>query len=224
MSTHPLPEAVLVDMDGTLVNTEHLWHVAERATMRFLGSEWTAEDQKFSLGGPLENVTARMQAKSGTSLSQAEISSILLDKVEDTFRSSDVSFTAGSEQLLDDLVAAGIPLALVSASPRRVMDCVLDIMGAEHFTTTIAGDEVERSKPDPLPYLLAAERLEVDITRCVILEDSPNGVAAGHSSGGVVVAIPDLVPIEPGDRLVVIHTLDEVTPAHLAEWLAEHTA
>ena len=68
---------------------------------------------------------------------------------------------------------------------------------------TVAGEEVERGKPDPLPYLRAADLLGVDITRAVVLEDSANGARAGWAAGATVVAVPHAVPIEPGERIIV---------------------
>ncbi len=83
------------------------------------------------------------------------------------------------------------------------------------FPVTIAGDEVERTKPDPLPYLTAAERLGIDINHAVVIEDSANGVRAGQASGATVVAVPHAVPIEPADRLYIRGTLAGLGVAQL---------
>jgi len=215
-------EAVLVDMDGTLVDTERLWYLGEIDTMAALGSEWTEADQAWALGGPQMRVAQYMVDKAGSALSASVVSDRLTANVLRHFVDGDVSFTPGTEDLLDGLQAAGIPMALVSSSPRQFIDVVLERLGTEHFSTTIAGDEAPHQKPHPAPYLMAAERLGARIHRCAILEDSPTGVAAGLASGGLVVAIPHMVPIEPGERLVVVSSLAEVTPAHLEEWLATH--
>jgi beta-phosphoglucomutase-like phosphatase (HAD superfamily) len=81
---------------------------------------------------------------------------------------------------------------------------------------------VTRGKPDPAPYLLAAKRLGVQPARCVVLEDSPTGVAAGVASGALVVAVPHLVAIEAGPRVVVVDSLAEVTLADLRSWADRH--
>ena len=213
-------QAVLVDMDGTLVDTESLWYLAEQDAMAALGSEWTEADQAHSLGGPLERVVAYMIDKSHSAMSPAAVTDLLLDSIEGHLRNGDIDFTPGARELLDELVEGHIPLALVSASPRRLVSVVLDRLGAEHFATTVAGDEVTASKPNPDPYLIAAQRLGVDPRCCAVLEDSPTGVAAGIASGGVVIAIPHLVNIQPADRLIVVTSLSEVTPAHVREWVA----
>ena len=126
----------------------------------------------------------------------------------------------GAEALLDDLVAAGVPCALVSSSPRRLVDAVLASVGGDHFTTTIAGDEVPRTKPDPDPYLQAARQLGVEPSRCVVLEDSPVGVAAAEAAGCVVIAVPFVVPIEPGPRRHVVGSLTELDAVRLRDLVA----
>ena len=89
-------------------------------------------------------------------------------------------------------------------------------VGLPGFPVSVAGDEVARSKPDPLPYLRAAELLGIDITRAIVLEDSANGVRAGWSAGATVVAVPHVVPIEPGERIVVRTSLVGLDVAELA--------
>jgi HAD superfamily hydrolase (TIGR01509 family) len=129
----------------------------------------------------------------------------------------------GAERLLDALVAAGVPCALVSASHRPLVDAVLASVGGDHFAVTIAGDEVERTKPFPDPYLLAADLLGADPRRCVVLEDSPTGVAAAEAAGCVVVAVPFMVPIEPAASRHVVGSLLELTPATLERLVTERS-
>ena len=86
------------------------------------------------------------------------------------------------------------------------------------FDTTVAGDEVDEGKPHPEPYLEAARRLGVDIDECVVIEDSPTGVASGQASGAYVVAVPHLVDIPPHERRRVIASLEGVTLADLRAW------
>ena len=116
-------------------------------------------------------------------------------------------------------------MALVSASWRSLIsavhDSVLHELGHEVFVTTVAGDEVERTKPFPDPYLLAAQRIGVDARHCVVLEDSHTGSQAGVASGALVVAVPSFVAIEPKDGLRVVSSLEELTPELLGAWSYE---
>jgi beta-phosphoglucomutase-like phosphatase (HAD superfamily) len=101
-----------------------------------------------------------------------------------------------------------------------VHDAVLHEVGHEVFITSVAGDEGERTKPFPDPYLLAASRLGVDPRHCVVLEDSHTGVTSGLASGALVIGVPSLVPIEPAEGLVVVDTLVGLTPEILGTWSA----
>jgi HAD superfamily hydrolase (TIGR01509 family) len=109
-----------------------------------------------------------------------------------------------------------VPMALVSSSYRVLVDAVL-AGGVGPFAVTLAGDEVEHGKPAPDPYLQAAARLDVDVARCVVLEDSPAGVASGEAAGCAVVALPSVrgVHLAPGPRRLVVPTLAAVSPADL---------
>ncbi len=212
------PAAVLIDMDGTLVETEPMWLVAETRTMAAFGSDWSEEDQAACLGGPLERAIAYMVAKAGGTHDPQEMQSRVLDEMAWLLAREPVHWTPGAKELLDSLEEAGIPMALVSASTRRLVRAVLGQIGDGHFSTTVAGDEVARSKPQPDPYLAAAARLGVDPRASVVLEDSPVGVASGLAAGAVVVAVPHLVPVEPAPRLHVVESLADVTLAHLRGW------
>jgi HAD superfamily hydrolase (TIGR01509 family) len=125
----------------------------------------------------------------------------------------------GAIALLEDLHAAGVPCGLVSASVRPMVDAVLARVGAAHFAVTISGDDVSRNKPDPEPYLKAIAALGADPSRCVVLEDSPNGVAAGLAAGCQVVAVPHAATIQPAERLRVVESLAQVSGESLAAFV-----
>jgi HAD superfamily hydrolase (TIGR01509 family) len=205
-------------MDGTLVETEPMWLVAETRAMAAFGAEWTEQDQAACLGGPLDRAVAYMVERAGGGHDPAEMSARVLDEMASLLASEPVRWTPGAKDLLDEVEAAGIPMALVSASTRRLVDAVLRQVGDGHFATTVAGDEVTRTKPHPDPYLSAAAHLGVEARDTVVLEDSPVGVAAGLASGAVVVAVPHLVPVAPAPRLHVVVSLADVTLERLSEW------
>ena len=117
-----------------------------------------------------------------------------------------------------------MPLALVSASSRRIVDACLPLIGREHFRVTVSGDDVERSKPNPDPYLTAARQLNVDPARCVVLEDSPTGTAAGHAAGCRVIAVPHAAEVPPRERVTIVDSLCRVDLAFLEGLFEEQAA
>ncbi|MEU4407278.1 HAD family phosphatase [Streptosporangium sp. NPDC023963] len=95
----------------------------------------------------------------------------------------------GAIRLLDDLGSEGVPTALVSASPRLIVDMVLHTVGAERFALVVAAEDTARGKPLPDPYLRAASGLGLDPADCVAVEDSPTGLAAARAAGCRVVSV-----------------------------------
>lgn len=202
--------AVLFDMDGLLVDTEPLWLRAETATLEALGSTWSAEDQRAIMGSSMAHATRYIRAKVGGAVADEDVARMLVDRMLVELAEAEIPIQPGAAEVLSEVAASGMPYALVSASVRPIVDLVLAALvraGLPGFPVTVAGDEVERSKPDPLPYLRAAQALDVDITRAVVLEDSPNGVLAATAAGAVVVAVPQAVPVEPADRVHVRRSL-----------------
>jgi HAD superfamily hydrolase (TIGR01509 family) len=116
----------------------------------------------------------------------------------------------GAARLLAELAAHDVPTALVSASHRRIIDRVLAAVGPQYFALTVAGDEVERTKPFPDPYLLAAAGLGVRPERCAVIEDTATGVAAAEAAGCRVVAVPSVAPVAPAPGRTVVTSLEEV--------------
>jgi beta-phosphoglucomutase-like phosphatase (HAD superfamily) len=131
--------------------------------------------------------------------------------------SQGVGFMPGVEVLLNEILELGIPVGLVSASPRPIVDAVLNGLGKNYYQFSISASDVSRSKPYPDPYLLAADKLNVEISECIVLEDSATGVASATAAGAYVVAVPHLVPIEAAPRRIVLRSLENITVALLKD-------
>lgn len=209
--------AVLFDMDGTTVETESLWQEAETQTMAHFGAGWTAHDQAFAVGGPLEVVAQYMANLSGACV--AEIQQFLLNDIEELMSVSAMPIQPGIVELHHELVAAGIPIALVSNSWRKLIDSVLLSTGL-HFDVSVGSDEVPAPKPDPAPYLIACDLLGVDPAYSIVLEDSTNGVQSALGAGCFVVAVPQVHTIDPAPRTVVMSTLAGLTLDDLRKLIA----
>jgi HAD superfamily hydrolase (TIGR01509 family) len=213
-------QAVCFDMDGLLVETESLWLLGEQEVMQGLGSDWSEQDQAHCLGGPLTRVGQYMVDKAGHGDPQ-DVVAALVDRVEGLMREQPLEWQPGAQELLVNLRGAGIPRALVSASPRRLVNAVMagverDV-GSNAFDTTVSSNDTIRTKPDPDPYLEGCRRLGSDPTFTVILEDSPNGSAAGVAAGCFVIGVPHIAPITSGQRLINVSSLAEVSVSWLEE-------
>jgi len=202
-------QAVLLDMDGTLVDTEDFWWQAEFSLFAELGHELDQADRAKVVGGPMTRVIDYLLDRTRVSLSPAELTTLINQRFVDLLVGG-VPLMPGAERLLNTLAAHGIPAALVSASHRHIIDIVLESLGRHHFAFSVAGDEVPRTKPHPDPYLAAVARFGAEPARCVVIEDAPTGVLAGEAAGCPVIAVPSVATIEPAPGRTVLPSLTHV--------------
>ncbi|MEX5707482.1 HAD family phosphatase [Parafrankia sp. FMc6] len=219
-----LPAAVLFDMDGLLVDTEPLWTIAENEAAARLGGRFTPEMKLAMIGHGIDTAVPIMVSMLGRPVSdEPATTEFLLRRSAELFREPGaVVAQPGALELLGAVTAAGVSTALVSSSYRALVDAVVAVLGAHHFTVTVAGDEVARRKPFPDPYLAAIRLLGADPAACVVLEDSLTGAAAGIAAGCVTVLVPSM-PIAAADlpgqvaaRVDSLHAVDLATLAGLA--------
>ncbi|GGO45253.1 hydrolase [Streptomyces daqingensis] len=207
-------QAVLLDMDGTLVDTEDFWWDAESEAFAELGHVLKDEWRQVVVGGPMTRSAGFLIEATEADITVDELTVLLNAKFTERLRRG-VPLAPGARRLLTELRLHGVPTALVSASHREIVDEMLKSLGAEHFDVTIAGDELSRTKPHPDPYLTAARRLGADPARCAVIEDTVTGVAAGEAAGCQVVAVPSVSPIEAAEGRTVVKSLEEVNLAFL---------
>ncbi|MFE6055356.1 HAD family hydrolase [Kitasatospora sp. NPDC056446] len=215
-----LPAAVLFDMDGTLVDTEQLWWQTAAEIAEELRHPLTEQDAPEVLGQAVEHTAAHLHRVSGTTLGEAE----LADRLGESFAAKVAAETVprpGALALLASLRDARVPTALVSASPRRVVDLVLSAIGRDWFAVTLAAEDTERTKPAPDPYLAAARRLGLDPAVCLAVEDTPTGVASATAAGCAVLAVPSTpTPMPAGDRITLLASLEQADLALLGKLAA----
>ncbi|MFE5038177.1 HAD family hydrolase [Streptomyces sp. NPDC056683] len=213
-------QAVLLDMDGTLVDTEGFWWDVEVEVFARLGHTLDDSWRHVVVGGPMTRSAGFLIEATGAVITLAELSVLLNAGFEERIGTA-LPLMPGAQRLLAELYEQQIPTALVSASHRRIIDRVLASLGPQHFSLSIAGDEVSRTKPYPDPYLLAAAGLGVDPARCAVVEDTATGVAAAEAAGCQVVAVPSVAPIAPAARRTVVTSLEEVDLAFLRGLMTE---
>ncbi|MFC8534154.1 HAD family hydrolase [Streptomyces sp. NPDC057249] len=202
-------QAVFLDMDGTLVDTEGFWWDVEVEVFAGLGHRLDEAWRDVVVGGPMSRSTGYLIEATGADITLDEAAVLLNDRFEKRIGNG-VPLMPGAARLLAELRRHEIPTALVSASHRRIIDRVLDSVGHHHFALTVAGDEVTRTKPHPEPYLTAARGFGVDPRLCAVIEDTATGVAAAEAAGCRVVAVPSVSPIAPAEGRVVVASLEEV--------------
>ena len=203
--TRQFPAAVLVDMDGTLVDTEPYWMTAERELVYAHGGTWTAEDGLTLVGQGLENSAAVLQSR-GVDLSIAEIIDHLTERVLAQTK-TDIPWRPGALELLGALRSAGIPIALVTMAMRPLAEHIVYSSEEPLVELIVSGGDVENPKPHPEPYLRAAQLLGIDITECVAIEDSLPGLASAVASGATVVGVPAHIHLPPSDSYTLWPTL-----------------
>ncbi|NEA30788.1 HAD family phosphatase [Streptomyces sp. SID13031] len=212
-------QAVLWDMDGTLVDSEPVWVRVQIAVLAELGATWTAEDSMTLVGSDLADALKVWMAQlpAGT-IESDELAERIYGEVVRTLKEG-VVLRPGALELLTGLKAAGIPCALVSASYRLMIETVLSHLPPDLFDVIVAGDEVRNGKPHPEPYLTAAAELGVDPADCVVIEDSPGGTRSGTAAGAFVVAVPQWVTIPEAPRRLVLESLESLSPDALRDLL-----
>jgi HAD superfamily hydrolase (TIGR01509 family) len=209
-----LPDAVLWDMDGTLVDTEPYWMECEHALVAAHGGAWSQEHANNLVGNELTVSAAYIREHGGVDLPEQEIVAVLSAGVIERVR-REVPWRPGALDLLEDLFAAGVPCALVTMSYRELAEAVVAALPPGRFVTLVTGDRVGNGKPHPEPYLVAAAELGVPVQHCLAIEDSPTGVASATAAGVPVLAVQHLVPIVPAPGRVVLGTLAGLTAADL---------
>jgi len=218
--TQPLlPAAVLWDLDGTLVDSEGYWGLAEKSLAERYPGEWTHEDGLKLTGLSLPVSCQIMRDQMGIEdLTVQEIIDELTDGVLFHLNQK-VHWRPGALELATRLHGAGVKQAIVTMSIRRmalaVRDAAHNETGLELFELVVAGDDVTEGKPHPEAYQKAAGLLGFETHQCVAIEDSVNGLTSAESAGTRALAVPNAVEIPQIPGRTIWPTLVGVEPHHL---------
>lgn len=198
-------KAVIFDMDGLMFDTERLWDTLWEPSCRALGLEMPQDLEAFFTGGRgLAGV--KLNEHIQKFFPQAD-PQVIVEKIwelaEQRFAQG-VPCKPGLAELLETLEEKKLPRIVASSSPRALIQKNLETTGmARYFDQVVCGADVRHSKPAPDIFLEAARRLGVDIRDCLVLEDSFNGVRAGHAAGAVTVMVPDIA--QPDEEIRALY-------------------
>ena len=208
--------AVIFDLDGVIVDSEHVWDVAREALARERGGRWHGRAQQDMMGMSSVEWSRYMHDVIGLEDPPEEISAEVVRRLEATYR-EELPLIDGAKEAVAGL-AERWPLGLASSSNREIIDLVLDLSDLDrYFRATVSSEEVPRGKPSPDVYLEAALRLGSNPEETAAIEDSRNGILSARAAGMRVVAIPNM-RFPPGEEAlaeadVVLRSISELTPA-----------
>ena len=215
-------EAVFFDMDGLFVDSEPLWLESEAELTASFGYKWMDEDQVACLCGPLSRVGEYMFEKCNQVESPTFFTNTLIEIQTAKLRGK-TPLMPGALDLLQQLQSQNIATGLVSASPRNIVNAVLENLGGNPFPFSISSDDVINTKPHPDAYLLAAKKAGAEISRCLVFEDSLTGVSAAKSSEAWLIAVPHLVEVPEEPRVRSIQSLTQISYIKLQELFKDFT-
>jgi HAD superfamily hydrolase (TIGR01509 family) len=208
-------QAVVFDLDGVLVDSEHVWDEARKELSAERGGRWHDQASRDMMGMSSLEWSRYMHDVIGLEDPPEEISAEVVRRLEEIYR-RELPLIDGAVEAVERL-AARWPLGLASSSNRELIDLVLELSGlAQNFRVTVSSEEVARGKPAPDVYLEAARRLGVAPEGCAAIEDSENGIKSAKAAGMRVLAIPNpqFPPAEDALALAddVLDSTGELTP------------
>jgi HAD superfamily hydrolase (TIGR01509 family) len=201
-------------MDGTIIDTEPYWMAEELALVAEAGGTWSEADALDLVGNDLITSATIILSRTPVQGTPTEVVHRLLAGVIRRTREH-LPWRPGAQELLAELSDLGVPMALVTMSWTQFADVLLEVLPDGTFSAVVTGDQVERGKPAPDPYLVAAAQLGRRPQDCLAIEDSPTGVASSTSAGVPTIAVPHMVSIGEVPGSVEVPTLEGVRAGDL---------
>jgi len=208
---------VIFDLDGVLVESEHLWEENWAAYATEAGYAWLPSDTATVQGMSVPEWSGYMATRIGHGAAP-EIAQRVIDGMIRALDGGRVELLPGAPAMVA-AAAARVPVGVASSAPRRLIEAVLTATGLlPSMGTFVSSEEVPRGKPSPDVYQEAARRLGIDPFRCIGIEDSSNGIKAAAAAGMTVVAIPNPV-YPPKPEALALCTLAATSPEEVRRFL-----
>jgi HAD superfamily hydrolase (TIGR01509 family) len=210
-----VPDAVIFDLDGVLVDSEQLWNEAKQDLVNEAGGRWREDAPRAMMGMSSWEWATYLREELGVQRDIDDINRGVVARMRELYRAR-LPLLPGAARAVKAL-SRHWPLGLASSSNREIIDLVLEVAGlADAFAATVSSEEVQHGKPAPDVYLEAARRVGADPSRCVAVEDSSNGLRAAAAAGMAVIAVPN--PHYPPDEDALglaaarVEAVGQVTP------------
>ncbi len=206
-------EAIIFDLDGTTVDSREAWLEAFKLTAKKFGFDYSDDLSHLTRGIGVIKSAKNLTAHYGIPHKSSEFLRTAKNNYKKLFFEK-VTIMPGALELLK-VVSVDYKIALASSSPRFVLEANFTKFPDlnKYFRVSVAGDEVERTKPSPDIFLLAAKKLGAEPDKCLVIEDSPTGVAAAKTAGMKCIGLVDLGPkkqdLSKADKKV--ESLNEIT-------------
>jgi HAD superfamily hydrolase (TIGR01509 family) len=201
--------AAFFDMDGLFLDSEPQWHQSQQEICARYSYSWDDDDQRICIGGPLSRVGDYISDICAHDMTGAEVVNELTEMMLVKLSTKAILMPGAFAAV--ERVRQVMPVALVSASPRILMDAALTTLPEGFFQFTISADDVTRTKPFPDPYIEASKRMGFQPGSCVVFEDSLTGIASAKSAGCAVVAVPHYVDVALAPKVRVVTSLEDVS-------------
>ncbi len=201
--------AVIFDMDGTLHDTEQIYDIAQRRTAAEFGCTITDAFWHSLIGVPGVESNAMLGAQLGPEIDFDGFNRTYHAYREELLAEA-VPLKPGVHELLDDLQARGLKIALATSASRSTAETHLTRSGLRsRFEITVTSSDVDRGKPHPDPFLLAARHLGLAPANCIVVEDAFTGIRGAHAAGTMPILVPDiLIPTPEISALCVAVLVD----------------
>jgi HAD superfamily hydrolase (TIGR01509 family) len=220
-----MPDAVIFDLDGVLMDSEQRWNEAKEALVRESGGRWREEAPTVMMGMSSPEWSAYLRDELGVPMDAVAISRDVVRRMQEGYR-HELPLLPGADEAVRTL-ADRWPLGLASSSNREVIDLVLELAGfGDAFRVTVSSEQVERGKPAPDVYLKTARELGAAPARCVAVEDSSNGLRAAAAATMTVIAVPNPHYPPDADALALasatVSVVGEITPSLVEAVVSRH--
>jgi HAD superfamily hydrolase (TIGR01509 family) len=217
-----MPDAVIFDLDGVLMDSEQLWNQAKRDLVREAGGRWRDEAPQAMMGMSSPEWSTYMRERLAVPMEADAINRDVVRRMQEGY-DRELPLLPGSREVVERL-GERWPLGLASSANREIIDLFLELSSfADAFGVTVSSEEVACGKPAPDVYLHAARGLGADPRRCVAVEDSGNGLRAAAAAGTSVIAVPN-PHYPPDDEALALAAATVASVAEISVGLVERVA